>query len=256
VQAEPTSLRVSTSDRPDASATFYVLLIDGAGTLRAPTTDILSPAVIEEVYWAQFYTRNTYASGSTFQSLVQSWADLPQVIVDIGCGDGRDTCAFAAAGRHKVTGIDRSHVAIRAARLRAGLNSHSDALSFLVCDVGDPVRVRAALRSARDDSASMVFYLRFFLHSVTQEVQNVLMSAITDCSRPGDCLAAEFRTDKDAVNHKVHGNHYRRFQNGPAFGRMLRNVHGFVPLLEQEGTGFSPYGNEDPHLYRVIARRT
>jgi SAM-dependent methyltransferase len=256
VRAGPTSLRVSTSVRPDVSATFSALFVDAAGTLHAPTTDLLSPAVVEEVYWAHFYAHNTYASGSTFQSLVQSLPDLPEVIVDVGCGDGRDTYAFAAAGRRKVTGIDRSHVAIREARRRAELWGRSDALSFQVCDVGEPVRVRAALRDARDASRPMVFYLRFFLHSVTQDVQDALMSAIADCARPGDHLAAEFRTDKDAANHKVHGNHYRRFQNGPAFGRLLRDVHRFVPLLEQEGTGFSPYGDEDPHLYRVVARRT
>jgi hypothetical protein len=26
-------------------------------------------------------------------------------------------------------------------------------------------------------------------------------------------------------------------------------------LVEQEGNGFSPYKGEDPHLYRIIARR-
>lgn len=64
-------------------------------------------------------------------------------------------------------------------------------------------------------------------------------------------------TGIDPAKHKVHEDHYRGFQNGPAFGRLLRDVHGFVPLLEQEGTGFSPYGSEeDPHLYRLIARRS
>ncbi len=256
VQAGPTSLKVSVPERPEVSATFFTLHIDSAGTLRPPAAAVLPPAVIEEVYWAHFYAHNTYASGSTFQSLVQSWTDLPDVVVDIGCGDGRDTYAFAAAGHRKVTGLDRSHVAIREARRRAEQWGRSEGLSFQLCDAGDPVRLRAALRAARDGSAPMVFYLRFFLHSVTEAVQNVLMDAIADCSRSGDCLAAEFRTEKDAANHKVHGNHYRRFQNGPAFGRLLRDVHGFVPLLEQEGTGFSPYGSEDPHLYRVIARRS
>lgn len=256
VRAGATSLRVSTHERPEVSATFFALQVDKAGTPRLPATDLLPPAVVDDVYWAHFYAHNTYASGSAFQSLVQSWADLPDVIVDLGCGDGRDTYAFAAAERRKVTGLDRSHVAIREARRRAERWGHPEALSFQVCDAGDPVRLRSALRAARDGSAPMVFYLRFFLHSVPEDVQNVLMDTIADRSAPGDYLAAEFRTDKDAANHKVHGNHYRRFQNGAAFGRMLRDVYGFTPLLEQEGTGFSPYGSEDPQLYRAIARRS
>lgn len=257
VRAGPTSLTVSAPDRPDVSATFFPFQVDSAGALRSPPTDVLSPAVINEVYWAHFYAHHAHASGSTFQSLVLSWADhLPDDVVDLGCGDGRDTYAFAAAGYRKVTGIDRSHIAIREARRRAEQGGGFDALSFEVCDAGDPVRLGAALRAARAGSSPMLFYLRFFLHSISEDVQQVLLAAISDCSRPDDCFAAEFRTDKDAANHKVHGDHYRRFQNGPAFGRMLRDVHGFVPLLEQEGTGLSPYGSEDPHLYRLIARRT
>jgi SAM-dependent methyltransferase len=255
VRAGPRSVSVSLSERPEVSATFFALVTDNAGALTSPTTEVLPAALINEVYWAHFYAHHTYASGSTFQSLVQSWGELPDVVVDVGCGDGRDTCAFAAAGYRKVTGLDRSHVAIREARRRAEHSSRHQAPRFEVCDAGDPVRLRAALREARDGTAPMVVYLRFFLHSVTADVQDVLLDAVADCSRPGDCVAAEFRTEKDAVNYKVHGNHYRRFQNGPAFGRMLRDVHGFLPLLEQEGTGFSPYGSEDPHLYRVIARR-
>lgn len=257
VRAGPTSLSVSTHERPEVSATFFALHVDEAGTPQLPSSDVLPPAVIDEVYWAHFYAHNSYANGSTFQSLVQSWADLPDVVVDLGCGDGRDSYAFAAAERRrKVTGLDRSHVAIREARRRAERWGHPEALSFQVCDAGDPVRLRSALLAARDGTAPMVFYLRFFLHSVPEDVQNVLMDAIADCSALGDYLAAEFRTDKDAANHKVHGNHYRRFQNGAAFGRMLRNAYGFTPLLEQEGTGFSPYGREDPQLYRTIARRS
>jgi hypothetical protein len=35
---------------------------------------------------------------------------------------------------------------------------------------------------------------------------------------------------------------------------MLRAEYGFEVLHEEEGTGLSPYGTEDPVLYRVIAR--
>ncbi len=35
---------------------------------------------------------------------------------------------------------------------------------------------------------------------------------------------------------------------------MLRQEYGFEVLHEEEGTGLSPDGTEDPVLYRVIAR--
>jgi len=54
---------------------------------------------------------------------------------------------------------------------------------------------------------------------------------------------------------KVHGNHFRRFQNAAEFGRRLSSEYGFSILHEEEGTGLSPYRGEDPVLYRVVAAR-
>jgi hypothetical protein len=223
-------------------------------TTSAATEAALPAAVIEEIYWADFYARTEYTSGSTFFELVNARPDLPDTVVDIGCGDGRDSFAFAAAGR-TATGMDRSHVGVRHASRKADEMGFADRLSFTACDVGDAERLRTVLTAARRDDAPMVFYARFFLHSIPEDVQRTLMTTIEECAHPGDYFAAEFRTDKDEAIVKVHGNHYRRFQNGPAFGRSLRDTYGFTPLLEQEGNGFSPYKGEDPQLYRVIARR-
>lgn len=222
----------------------------------AQAVDGFLPApVVEEIYWADFYARTIYTTGSTFQQLVQSRDDVPDTVVDLGCGDGRDSYAFAGDGRGKVTGLDRSHIGVRQATKKAEQMGYGGTLSFSACDVGDAPKLRATLLAARSGDEPMAFYLRFFLHSIPEDVQKVLMGVIADCSRPGDYFAAEFRTDRDEAAVKVHGNHYRRFQNGPAFGRSLRETYGFTPLLEQEGNGFSPYRGEDPQLYRVIARR-
>jgi hypothetical protein len=82
------------------------------------------------------------------------------------------------------------------------------------------------------------------------------MNAISDVSREGDFFAAEFRTEEDAETPKVYGGHYRRYQNGKAFGAALRETYGFAVLHEEEGRGLSPFKGEDPVLYRVIAQRS
>jgi len=123
-------------------------------------------------------------------------------------------------------------------------------------NVGDTERLSGLITAqlAVADEPAM-FYLRFFLHSITEDVQQGLLGVIRDLARPGDVFAAEFRTDKDQKKSKVHGKHYRRFQNGAEFGRRLLHDYGFTVLHEEEGTGLSPYKDEDPVLYRVIARR-
>jgi hypothetical protein len=212
----------------------------------------------QEVYWANFYARTEYTEGSTFFEFVNGRDDTPATIIDIGCGDGRDSFAFASsAAARRVFGMDRSHIGVKNAGKKAEVLGIADRATFHVCDVGDVENLKANLNEAFSASpdAPVMFYLRFFLHSIPEEVQNTLMDVLGEVARPGDMFAAEFRTTKDEAIQKVHGNHYRRFQDGPAFGRALADKHGFEVLFEVEGTGLSPYKGEDPELYRVIARR-
>ncbi|MGA8113744.1 MAG: class I SAM-dependent methyltransferase [Actinocatenispora sp.] len=209
----------------------------------------------EEVYWSNFYTRMEFKSGSTFFEAVNTRPDMPANVIDIGCGDGRDSYAFGTAGR-TVLGMDRSQVGVRHASKKAADMGLSERVRFAACDVSDVAALRENLTAAiAAADGPVLFYMRFFLHSITEEVQEGLLTAISECSRAGDMLAAEFRTDKDEALDKTYGKHFRRYQNGPAFGVALGDQYGFKPLDEQEGTGLSPYKDEDPELYRVVAQR-
>lgn len=222
---------------------------------RRAEAGVLPTELTEDVYWGNFYARNHYDSGSPFQIEIAARPDTPAAVVDIGCGDGRDAVAFAAAGR-RIVGLDRSEFGIKNATEAAARAGVADRTRFLRCDVSEAAQLRAALGDAVGSAGGPVlFYLRFFLHSIPESAQETLMSTLSDTARPGDCFAAEFRTDKDADAKKVHGAHYRRFQNGPAFGALLRDQYRFQVLTEQEGSGLSPYRGEDPDLYRVFARR-
>jgi hypothetical protein len=218
---------------------------------------LLSTDELEQIYWANFYAKTEYSSGSTFFEAVNSRADTPDHVIDIGCGDGRDSYAFGLAGR-SVLGLDRSHIGIRHAAKKAADLGMADRVDFVGCDVGDADALREAFAAAlqRAGSAPVLFYARFFLHSVPVGVQQTLLETVHSLSRPGDMFAAEFRTTADQKLHKVHEKHYRRFQDGPAFGAALAERFGFGVVLSMESTGLSPYGDEDPVLYRVIATRS
>jgi SAM-dependent methyltransferase len=217
---------------------------------------VLPPEYLEEVYWANFYAHHLMTEGSTFFEALNARPDLPRTVLDIGCGDGRDSWAFASAGR-RVIGLDRSTIGVRHATERAHGSELGDLLSFVAVDVSDAVALREALDAARAAAGDepLLLYMRFFLHSITQNVQDALMATLAETARDGDMLAAEFRTDKDEATVKTYVKHYRRFQNGAAFGTELRSRYRFTVLDEEEGTGLAPFGVEDPYLYRVVARR-
>lgn len=210
----------------------------------------------DQIYWANFYAHTHFDSGSTFFDFVAARDDAPATVIDIGCGDGRDAFAFGASGR-SVTGLDRSHVAVAYANRHAEELGFADRVRFRAVDVSETEPLAQTLREALDTSPAepVLFYLRFFLHSIPEDVQEGLLGVIDELARPGDMFAAEFRTEQDEQRSHVHRKHYRRFQNGPAFGVALNERFGFELLHEQEGTGLSPYRDEDPVLYRVIGRR-
>lgn len=210
----------------------------------------------EAGYWANFYAHNEYTDCSTFCEFVENFPDIPRNVIDIGCGDGRDAFAFANNGR-RTLGLDRSHVGIDNASKKAVDGGLGSRLTFEVADVSDAEHVGALIGAAREraDGGSILFYLRFFLHSIPGDVQERLMSAISANAVAGDALAAEFRTDKDESRKKVHGQHYRRFQSMESFTSSLTGTYGFDVEFEVESTGLSPYKGEDPYICRVIARK-
>jgi hypothetical protein len=216
---------------------------------------ILPHAYAQEVYWSNFYNRTAFEAGSPFFEAVNARPETPDAIIDVGCGDGRDAIAFGLAGR-TVLGLDRSEVAVRHASARAAEMGIGERARFAVCDLADADAFRKEVAMmAGQATGPMLFYLRFLLHSIPEPVQETLLGAISESARPGDQFAAEFRTDMDEKLEKTFPKHFRRYQNGPAFGEALRDRYGFEVLEEVEGQGLSPYKDEDPHLYRVIARR-
>lgn len=208
----------------------------------------------ESQYWAEFYEKNDFSEGSSFFEFINELPQMPGTIVDIGCGQGRDSFAFAKANTERqVIGLDRSDVGVE----NAINQTDNPNISFYQCDVSDSEDLIEKLNYARDISKTgdICYYMRFFLHSVPEDIQQSLMVTIAEHAQPGDVFTAEFRTDKDLETSKEFGDtHYRRYQSAEEFSYNLKTQHGWEDIVyEVEDTGLSPYKHEDPVLYRVIA---
>ncbi|RZJ87361.1 MAG: hypothetical protein EON88_23075, partial [Brevundimonas sp.] len=61
----------------------------------------------QNLYWNAFYARNTLTEASTFARLVVDSLPMDGLVIDIGCGTGKDTNFFAGQGREAI-GADAS----------------------------------------------------------------------------------------------------------------------------------------------------
>lgn len=210
----------------------------------------IDSASLSELYWKQFYRDNNVTDGSPFAKFVAGRLPPKCTIIEIGCGTGRDAIFFAEHG-HAVFGADRAKEGVERASAAAGERKLQ--ACFQVVDASNRQEIEAFVSSV-PLSGQVVLYMRFFLHSIPLEVQELIFDEVSRLPG-GFLLALEFRTDKDALQPKVYGEHYRRYIKPSGVIESLER-RGFKIDFEEQGTGMSPFGEEDPHLSRILARKT
>lgn len=193
----------------------------------------------EQEYWTKFY-QNTiarddgYHTPSAFARWVQQRlsSDGSRRILDMGCGNGRDSLFLAAMG-HSVTAIDAAFLPPEGYFEQAPLSFHrGDMVSF-------------------DKGCFEVFYMRFSLHSIPDSDQIKLLRSLPTNST----IFLETRSDIDKSQHKVHAEtHYRNYTNLSCFLKMLSDL-GFHVEYVKQSRGLAIWQTEDPMCIRIIAHK-
>jgi SAM-dependent methyltransferase len=216
----------------------------------------------ERIYWASAHANDPDAEPSAFCLDLLGRDDLPATVVDLGCGAGRDTLAFARDGR-RVVAVDRCPRGLERTGRAAADAELSERVRIESCDFVETAQVARLLSTvAGEQSGPVLYYARFLLHALTEQTQEVLLSALGAYSRPGDLIALEFRTLADRSLPKANSAFLRRFQDGARVRDDLHRRFGFEPLVAEEGSGLAAYtaalppcATEDPVVYRLLARR-
>lgn len=213
-------------------------------------------AAVRKRYWAEFYERRPrMAAPSAFAaSIATELADRSR-IVDIGCGDGRDSFFFASLGHH-VLGLDAAGTVI------AGNNAFAkddgrESVAFREADVSEPGVLATALRSHMEGASSrsnFVVYGRFLIHAVTDDEERAILEALAELPSGARCYF-EFRTTKDAALVKRFGGHYRRYVDVDALIKRAGKFGNLDCHYRVEGRGLAKYGEEDPIVARLHLQR-
>ncbi|WP_299948165.1 class I SAM-dependent methyltransferase [uncultured Ruegeria sp.] len=204
-------------------------------------------------FWNDFYANSAtfweISLPSQFAAFVANEIDRQAHVIDIGCGNARDSFFFSRHG-FKVTGLDASEAAIASAKEHTQVQGGDD-LEFFRTNLADG-QVQQVLSERRADTVCV--YARFFLHAITDEEEDLLIAALHEACRPGDIAAFEFRTlaDRDLV--KVAAPHFRRYMCPSQLDAKMER-HLFSKSYGVEGIGYAKYKSEDAIVARAIYER-
>ncbi|WP_107942130.1 methyltransferase domain-containing protein [Metasolibacillus fluoroglycofenilyticus] len=215
---------------------------------------------INREYWDQFY-KNTkgLSDASTFSEYILTRIKNQQsqiIVVDLGCGTGKDSFNFVKNGFETI-GVDGSEEVTKINKSKVKTMSVAN-IDFYCIDLSDRVKVTTLMKSfnesAKVSRKKILFYTRFFLHAIPEQVEDILLENIHVNIDVPFLLASEFRTKEDADLDKIYDNHYRRYIDTDELLRKVLNL-GFSVQSFTKGRGLSVYKNEDPYLARVIVEK-
>ncbi len=225
------------------------------------TPDIAAKEIVEKYYsfntgeidrdrskhWKEYYAKDIAPSNpSSYAEKVVMQIKKGQHILDIGCGNRRDSIFFSGKGV-KVDAIDRSKDAIDLCRRKY----ISSTINFSSGDV-----THMANKGVKYDN----IYCRFVIHAMPVSEEIDLIQTSFDLLKKGGCIFIECRSINDPLSRKgevlspterFYG-HYRRFIIPYELDSRLVE-EGFEVLEISEYNGVSRYDDDNPVVVRVTA---
>ena len=203
----------------------------------------------DNAYWDDYYSNHKVpAIPSNFAETILKYVNKDKTLIELGCGNGRDSFYFARNHVHTIA-LDLSKAAIE---LNASFGHEN--VSFEIADF-------TALGKDQFSNVGNI-YSRFTLHSIDH---NSYLRTIDWCSAAlssGDLLFLEARTTNDPLygqGEKVGEGeyittHYRRFVEIKDVMKELEE-RGFK--LEHASENFTDSWYKDDHaaVYRIVAKK-
>lgn len=203
-----------------------------------------------QAHWSKYYkSMPEFVEPSPFAVVVAEELGAPVKLLEVGCGNGRDSSHFARQG-HSVVGLDTSSSAIALCR-----ETYAQLpIEFFEVPVADLERMNVGPFD--------VVYSRFCLHAMTEPEEIDLLHATNSLLRPGGQLFIECRSINDPLarmgevispTERIHG-HYRRFIIKEELVDRVE-IAGLTVTSVIESTGLAVFGDEDPAVIRLVARK-
>lgn len=202
-----------------------------------------------KAYWEDYYSRNKKPKNpSGFAEFVKPFLAEDKQLVELGCGNGRDSVYFAS-NHINVTGIDQCTNEIDF------LNSEYEKVDNLNFKVDDMTNMKL-------DIQPDFIYSRFTIHSINEPGEKSLIEWAFRSIKERGLFFIEVRSVKDELfgqgkliaKNTYFTDHSRRFVDNAEIIENLES-RGFNILYNVESNGLAVYKTEDPVIIRIIAQK-
>lgn len=195
-------------------------------------------------YWNGYYKKiNVVSSPSDFAKFVlKKIKKTKGLLIDIGCGNGRDTFYFIKNKIHTL-GCDHSLTVIKKN------NKIKKVFS----------KINFCKKNVKFKKKINFFYARFFIHAISLKEEQIFFSNIKKNTESSSQIYLEFRTDKDPLmlegkylsKYERFTDHYRRFINVDSFVKRMKKLKMNILFLKTSNK-FAVFKKDKPHICRVI----
>ncbi len=233
-----------------------VIKNDGSINIKACVDRILNiPINLSEdfkrdtEYWNNYYSRRPDINEpSLFAQEIGKELSRFKTILELGCGNGRDSIYFSKLGLN-VTAIDASDGVIRQLK--------QENVEDNICFICDDFVSSATIFSGQYDYV----YARFTLHAINEEQETEVLHNVYKVLKQGGRFFVETRSVNDELfgkgkkvgnNAYIYNGHFRRFIVMDQMLEKMKTV-GFEIYSAEEKRGFAPFGESNPPIIRIIA---
>jgi cyclopropane fatty-acyl-phospholipid synthase-like methyltransferase len=205
-------------------------------------------------YWTDYYLANSKPTeASTFAEFIVDRLEEGKKLIELGCGNGRDS-VFFCKNNINVVAVDQVDSEIEF----LNENYANENIEF-VCD--DFTNLAETSNETIRNTTFDYIYSRFTFHSINEEKENRTLEWIAN-HLDGGLFLLEARSLNDPMFKKGEAlsetenftTHYRRYMDLNKFIAKLEDL-GFEILFKIEDKDLAPYKDDNPYVIRIIAKK-
>lgn len=206
----------------------------------------------DKKYWDNYYaTHSKPAVASTFAEFILDKLEVGKNLIELGCGNGRDSLFFSKKGIN-VVAVDQVESEINF----LNENYSNENITYLCDDF------TSLAQSIHDEIKKTDFdyvYSRFTFHSINEAKEDRTLTWISENLKGLFFLEARslndpmFKKGENLSDTENFTNHYRRYMDLDKFVSKLESL-GFEILFKIEDKDLAPYKDDNPYVIRIIAK--